>query len=174
MPPPRARAPRAGRGRIRGRPPVRALARREGDARHPVPRLPVAERPRRGSALSASRSAGRRASGASIPPRSTAPTGGGRSRRRFARPSAAPSRRTRRCRLASSSGCGLSQVAGCICTMELTALEHAGKASTATDEKLFGSWSQLPFPQFKNLFRLNRMKPFLADENAQGGIICGA
>ena len=42
---PHARAPRAGRGRVREHSPVRAFARREGPARHPVPCLPAAERP---------------------------------------------------------------------------------------------------------------------------------
>lgn len=45
-------------------------------------------------------------------------------------------------RLASSSDYRLSQIADYICTMELTALKYADKASTATDEKFFGSWSQ--------------------------------
>lgn len=36
----------------------------------------------------------------------------------------------------------LSQAADYICTMELTALKCQDKASTATDEKFFGSWSQ--------------------------------
>lgn len=48
------------------------------------------------------------------------------------------------CRLASLSDYRLSQIADYICTMELTALKYADKASTATDEKFFGSW-----PQFK-------------------------
>ena len=45
-------------------------------------------------------------------------------------------------RLASSADYRLSQIADYICTMELTALKYADKASTATDEKFFGSWSQ--------------------------------
>lgn len=45
-------------------------------------------------------------------------------------------------RLASSSDYRLSQIADYICTMELTALKYADRASTATDEKFFGSWSQ--------------------------------
>lgn len=45
-------------------------------------------------------------------------------------------------RLASSSDYRLSQIADYICTMELTALKYADKASTATDEKFFGSWEQ--------------------------------
>lgn len=36
----------------------------------------------------------------------------------------------------------ISQVADYICTMELTALKFKREASTATDEKFFGSWSQ--------------------------------
>ncbi len=35
----------------------------------------------------------------------------------------------------------LSQVADYICTMELTAIKYAEHASTATDEKFFGKWS---------------------------------
>ena len=35
----------------------------------------------------------------------------------------------------------LSQVADCICTMELTAIKFAEHATTATDEKFFGKWS---------------------------------
>lgn len=45
-------------------------------------------------------------------------------------------------RLASFSDYRLSQIADRICTMELTALKYADKASAATDEKFFGSWSQ--------------------------------
>ena len=45
-------------------------------------------------------------------------------------------------RLASSADYRLSQIADYICTMKLTALKYADKASTATDEKFFGSWSQ--------------------------------
>ena len=45
-------------------------------------------------------------------------------------------------RLASSADYRLSQIADYICTMELTALKYADKASSATDEKSFGSWSQ--------------------------------
>ena len=45
-------------------------------------------------------------------------------------------------RLASSSDYRLSQIADYIYTMELSALKYADKASTATDEKFFGSWSQ--------------------------------
>lgn len=45
-------------------------------------------------------------------------------------------------RLASSSDYRLSQIADYIYTMELTALKYADKASSATDEKFFGSWSQ--------------------------------
>ena len=45
-------------------------------------------------------------------------------------------------RSASPADYRLSQVADYICTMELTALKYADKASTATDEKFFGSWSQ--------------------------------
>ena len=36
----------------------------------------------------------------------------------------------------------LCQAADYICTMELTALKFANRASIATDEKFFGSWSQ--------------------------------
>ncbi len=35
----------------------------------------------------------------------------------------------------------LSQAADCICTMELTAIKFAEHATTATDEKFFGKWS---------------------------------
>lgn len=45
-------------------------------------------------------------------------------------------------RSASPADYRLSQAADYICTMELTALKYADKSSTATDEKLFGSWSQ--------------------------------
>ena len=45
-------------------------------------------------------------------------------------------------RPASAADYRLSQAAGYICTAELTALKYEGKASTATDEKFFGSWSQ--------------------------------
>lgn len=45
-------------------------------------------------------------------------------------------------RFTSSADYRLSQIADYICTMELTALKYADKASTATDEKIFGSWSQ--------------------------------
>lgn len=47
-------------------------------------------------------------------------------------------------RLAFAANYRLSQAADYICTAELTTLKHQGKASTATDEKFFGSW-----PQFK-------------------------
>lgn len=47
-------------------------------------------------------------------------------------------------RPASAADYRLSQAADYICTAELTALKYEGKASTATDEKFFGSW-----PQFK-------------------------
>ena len=46
------------------------------------------------------------------------------------------------CRPASAADYRLSQAADYICTAELTALKYEGKASTATDEKFFGSWSQ--------------------------------
>lgn len=42
-------------------------------------------------------------------------------------------------RLASSSDYRLGQIADCICTMELTVLKYANKASITTDEKFFGS-----------------------------------
>ena len=45
-------------------------------------------------------------------------------------------------RPASAADYRLSQAADYICTAELTALKYEGKASTATDEKFFGSWSQ--------------------------------
>lgn len=45
-------------------------------------------------------------------------------------------------RSASPAGYRLSQIADYICTMEFTALKYADKASTATDEKFFGSWAQ--------------------------------
>ena len=45
-------------------------------------------------------------------------------------------------RPASSSDYGPGQIADYICTMELAALKYADKASTATDKKFFGSWSQ--------------------------------
>ena len=45
-------------------------------------------------------------------------------------------------RSASPSDYRLSQIADYICTMEFTALKYADKASTATDEKFFGSWAQ--------------------------------
>lgn len=45
-------------------------------------------------------------------------------------------------RPASAADYRLSQAADYICTAELTALKYQGKASTATDEKFFGSWSQ--------------------------------
>lgn len=45
-------------------------------------------------------------------------------------------------RPASAADYRLSQAADYICTVELTALKYEGKASTATDEKFFGSWSQ--------------------------------
>lgn len=38
--------------------------------------------------------------------------------------------------------CRPASAADYICTAELTALKYEGKASTATDEKFFGSWSQ--------------------------------
>lgn len=43
---------------------------------------------------------------------------------------------------ASSSNYRLAQIADYLCTMELTALKYRSKASTATDEKFFGSWRQ--------------------------------
>ncbi|MCR8907600.1 DUF3800 domain-containing protein [Thermophilibacter sp. ET337] len=46
------------------------------------------------------------------------------------------------CRPASAADYRLSQAADYICAAELTALKYEGKASTATDEKFFGSWSQ--------------------------------
>lgn len=45
-------------------------------------------------------------------------------------------------RLVSPADYRLGQIADYICTMELTAIKYADKASTATDEKFFGSWSQ--------------------------------
>ena len=45
-------------------------------------------------------------------------------------------------RPASAADYRLSQAADYICAAELTALKYEGKASTATDEKFFGSWSQ--------------------------------
>lgn len=45
-------------------------------------------------------------------------------------------------RPASAVDYRLSQVADYICTAELAALKYQGKASTATDEKFFGSWLQ--------------------------------
>lgn len=45
-------------------------------------------------------------------------------------------------RPASAADYRLSQAADFICTAELTALKYRGKASTTTDEKFFGSWSQ--------------------------------
>ena len=45
-------------------------------------------------------------------------------------------------RPASAADYRLSQAADYICAVELTALKYRGKVSTATDEKLFGSWSQ--------------------------------
>ena len=45
-------------------------------------------------------------------------------------------------RPASAADYRLSQAADYICTAELTAHKYEGKASTATDEKFFGSWSQ--------------------------------
>lgn len=45
-------------------------------------------------------------------------------------------------RPASAVDYRLSQAADYICTAELTALKYQAKASTATDEKFFGSWSQ--------------------------------
>ena len=45
-------------------------------------------------------------------------------------------------RPASAADYRLSQAADYICTAELTALKYEGKASTAADEKFFGSWSQ--------------------------------
>ena len=44
-------------------------------------------------------------------------------------------------RSAQPSEYRLSQVADYICTMELTAIKFAEHATTATDEKLFGKWS---------------------------------
>ena len=44
-------------------------------------------------------------------------------------------------RLANPQDYRLSQVADYICTAELTALKYADHATTATDEKFFGSWS---------------------------------
>lgn len=46
-------------------------------------------------------------------------------------------------RLATASDYRLSQAADYICTAELTVLKYQSKASTATDEKFFGSWAQL-------------------------------
>lgn len=45
-------------------------------------------------------------------------------------------------RPASAADYRLAQAADYICTAELTALKYQDKASTATDEKFFGSWSQ--------------------------------
>ena len=44
-------------------------------------------------------------------------------------------------RSAQPSEYRLSQVADYICTMELTAIKYAEHATTATDEKFFGKWS---------------------------------
>ena len=44
-------------------------------------------------------------------------------------------------RSAQPSEYRLSQVADYICTMELTAIKYAEHTTTATDEKLFGKWS---------------------------------
>ena len=44
-------------------------------------------------------------------------------------------------RSAQPSEYRLSQAADYICTMELTAIKYAEHAVTATDEKLFGKWS---------------------------------
>lgn len=44
-------------------------------------------------------------------------------------------------RLAEPSEYRLSQVADYICTVEFAALKYGDHASTATDEKFFGSWS---------------------------------